>query len=149
MKNMKRTIFMLAITALVAAGTSSCKKEKMPKDAIHQTINISLRSDETYNLDLPMNKRNDEYRFKKQAAHFSTSELGQSSTGLRTFKYVPASGYTGTDQVILSNDWEREEHHADKPHGGGHHGDCDKEEEDHYIITVNIVVEDPNTVRSK
>lgn len=151
---MKKTVLMLATAGALVAGMASCKKEKMPKEAITQTVTVSLAANEKYTFTLPKNLRDDAYEITDQAEHYSLSEVGVNTAGERVFNYTPAAGYVGNDQVVLSNDEEREAH---KPHpkgpkfglplpGRSHKGQCKGGEEDHYIITINFVVKDTNNL---
>lgn len=170
---MKKTIILLATASALIAATASCKKEHMPKEAVVQTVNVSIKANESFTFELPKNLRDDPFEITSQAAHFSVSELGVNAAGNRIFSYTPSKDFTGTDKVILSNDQEREQHQhpggppqngcsqqgpppAGGPQGpppsgghqcGGHHhkGNCNKGEEDHYIITINFVVESSQT----
>jgi hypothetical protein len=144
---MKKVVLLLALASLSVVGMQSCKKEENEKPAIQQTINVELKANESYSFVLPKNKRDDAYEFTTKASHSSISELGVDANGNRVYKYTPAQDYFGTDKVVVSNDQEREEHHKEpkgtrppfggKPHG---HGDCKGGEEDHYIVTINFIV---------
>lgn len=149
---MKKTIVILATASALFTTMVSCKKKDMQaeKEAITQTVDVSLNTNESYLFTLPKNLRDDPYEITTQASHFSISELGVNASGERVYKYTPAQGYTGTDQIIVSNDQEREEHKmhpqgpppmGPKPQGQPK-GNCkDKQgEEDHYIITFNFNV---------
>lgn len=125
---------------------SSCKKETPePKAAITQTVDVSLKANESYTLELPKNLRDDEYQITSQAAHYSISSVGVNAAGNRIYQYTPGTAYTGTDEVIVSNDWEREQHAHQPPPSGScsHPSGCDKQEEDHYIITIRFTITNP------
>lgn len=147
MNKMKKTIVMLVTASAMFVGMTSCKKERMQKDAIKETINVNLKTDENYTFTLPKNLRDDPYEITTQAKHASISEVGVNASGERVYNYKPTSDYVGSDQVIVSNDQEREEHQnhsaGPPPPGGPKKGGCHKgkgEEEDHYIITINFIV---------
>jgi len=154
---MKKTILMLASASALMAGMASCKKQeipKEPKEAITQTVDVKMKVDESYSFTLPKNLRDDPYEITIKAQHALISEVGINQAGDRIFSYTPTKGYTGSDQVVVSNDQEREEHMAQKgnhqgpPKGKPHHkGKCEgpKDEEDHYILTFNFVVDNTNT----
>jgi len=152
---MKRRIVLLSIIALATASITSCKKEEQEKAAITQPYNIVLKANEAYTFTLPKNKRNDAYEFTTAAAHASISEIGTDASGNPMYSYTPELNYVGSDQVVLSNDYEREEHAHKPPHkpllplGPKPKGDCNGGEEDHYIVTINFVVEQGSTARSK
>lgn len=147
MYKMKKAIVMLVTASAMFVGMTSCKKERMPKEAIKETINVSLKMDENYTFTLPKNLRDDPFEITSHAKHSSISEVGVNASGERVYNYKPVSGYVGNDQVIVSNDQEREEHKnhsvGPPPPSGPKKGGCHKgkgEEEDHYIITINFVV---------
>ena len=142
---MKKTIVMLVTASAMFVGMTSCKKERIPKDAIKETVNVSLKAGENYIFTLPKNLRDDPYEITSQAKHASVSEVGVNATGERVYNYKPSSGFAGSDQVIVSNDQEREEHEnhsaGPPPPTGPKKGACGNGgEEDHYIITINFVV---------
>lgn len=146
---MKKTIVILATASALVAGMASCKKEKMPKEAITETVNVSLKTNESYQFVLPKNLRDDPYEITTQAKHAFISEVGTNTNGDRVFKYTPITDYTGTDMVVISNDQEREEHQAHPagtppvgpPPNEHHKHDCKGGEEDHYIYTFNFITE--------
>lgn len=147
MLQMKKTILMLATAGALVAGMASCKKEHTPKEAIKQTINVSLKENESYTFSLPKNLRDDPYEITSQAQHYAVSEVGTNNSGQRVYNYTPSTGFFGNDQVIVSNDQEREEHKGHPggpPKGGPKPGNCKGGEEDHYIITINFVVDRTN-----
>jgi hypothetical protein len=150
---MKKMFLMLATAGTMMAGLASCTKEDTPAPAITQTENVSLRVGESYTFTLPKNLRDDPYEITTPAQHASVSELGVNSSGDRIYSYTPAAGYSGTDQVVVSNDQEREEHHPHPqgpPPGGPHSGSCSNSgPEDHYIITINFVMKGSDITVSK
>jgi hypothetical protein len=153
---MKKTILMLAMTGALVVNMTSCKKGKMHRAPVTETINVQLKLNEAYTFTLPKNLRDDEYEFKEQASHASISALGKNANGDRVYSYTPALNYSGLDRVIVSNNEEAEEHEM---HGqcGNHNpppppkGNCDGKggEEDHYIITINFDVRGSSVISSK
>lgn len=150
---MRKTIAMLVMTSALLAGMSSCKKEETPKEAIKQTINVSLKNTESYSFILPENLRDDKYEITTSAGHSSISQVSINSEGKQIYKYTPATGYVGNEQVVISNDQEREEfgshHHPGPPPSGPKPGGCKGGEEDHYIITINFVVDKSEIIISQ
>jgi len=140
---------MLATAGALVAGMASCKKEPMPKEAITQTINVGLKSNENYTFTLPKNQEDDPYEITSQAKHFGISEVGVNTSGERVFNYTPSKDYIGSDQVIISNDREKtcQQMHPGGPQPlgpppcGHQKGNCKGGEEDHYIITINFVMQ--------
>lgn len=148
---MKKTIALLS--GILVLSTMACrKKEQPPKPPVQQTVNVALKPNEAYTFTLPKNKRNDAYEIITSPQHATVNQLGTDASGNRIYQYTSASGFSGTDQVVVANDQELREHtgppkhrpHLFPPH---HHGDCDMGEEDHYVITINFTV-DPNAVTS-
>lgn len=158
---MKKLFFLLTISGTAIVGMQSCNKNDMQeveKAAITQTVDAQLKANESYTFTLTKNLRNDEYRFVTQASHASVSSLGVDASGNRIYKYTPALNYVGTDQVVVSNDWEKDGAHPHNdtctgppPQGNPppHNGNCDKGEEDHYIVTINFTVTDAQTTAVK
>jgi hypothetical protein len=152
---MKKTILVASLTVIAMLGITSCKKEKMEKDAIAQTYTIALKANEVYTFTLPTNTRNDAYQFTTNATHASVSQIGKDADGNSIYTYTPALDYVGTDEVVLSNDQERAEHgnHPSKPKpalGVHPQGDCNGGgEEDHYIVTIHFVVDAATANRKK
>lgn len=143
---MRKTMVILAIASALVAGMASCKKKEMPREAIKQNVDVTLTSGQDYTFTLPENLRDDEYKIITQAAHYSVSSLGTNSAGERIYQYKPSATYTGSDVVVLSNDWEREQmgQHPQGPPPGG----CKEKEgeEDHYIITINFVIKETSDI---
>ena len=154
---MKKTILLLVSASALSVGMTSCKKGEKepqePKPAIEQNFDAKLSANQTYTFALPKNLRDDHYEIISEAQHFSLSELSENANGDRIYTYKPAADYVGTDQVILSNDWEREEHAGKLEHhkhrllppppgAKRHHKKCDKGgEEEHYIVTINFTMD--------
>lgn len=157
---MKKIILILATASAVVAGMASCKKEHTPKEAIKQTINVSIKANEAYTFVLPKNLRDDPYEITSQPVNYTISDFGEDSLGNRVYLYLPSKDYTGTDAVVLSNNQERANHQqhtqgpppsgcskGTPPNAGGskcngHHKEkCKGGEEDHYIITINFTIE--------
>ena len=150
--NMKKGwIILLSACTMLLAGTA-CKKEHTEKEAIRKTIDVTLTQDQNYTFTLTKNLRDDEYRITEQAQHYLISNSGTTSAGDRVYTYQPAAGYYGTDEVIVRNDWERDEHAGHShgncqggpppPNGADHGGQCNKPkgEEDHYIYTFRFTI---------
>lgn len=139
-------ILLLSVSGLILVSAQSCRKKEEPKPAIQKTINAQLKPNEAYTFVLPENKRDDDYEIRTNASHAKISLLGKDASGNQIYQYTPVLDFTGTDQVIVSNDEELREHHdhhgPPPPHGG-----CGKGgEEDHYIVTINFTIENPTRV---
>jgi hypothetical protein len=156
---MKKLFFLFTITSVAVVGMQSCKKDEIEKAPITQTVSAQLKANESYTFTLTKNTRDDEYRFVTQAQHAKVSSLGVDAAGNRIYSYTPELNYVGTDQVIVSNDWERDGAHphndtcTDPPPQGNpppHNGNCGKGgEEDHYIVTINFTINDAQTTAAK
>jgi hypothetical protein len=107
---MRKLIFAVSVGAMLSMSLNSCSKRPMPEPAIKQTIDVQLSANQTYTFLLPMNIRDDAYEFTTQALHHELSILDVNAEGQRIYQYTPAKDYVGLDQVVVSNDWEREEH---------------------------------------
>jgi hypothetical protein len=142
---MKKTLLLLVIAGSIIAGMASCKKEETPALAIMQTVDVNLKAGESYTFSLPKNLHNDPYEITTQAKHASVSQLCEDSSGAHIYKYTPEANYSGSDQVIVSND---QKHNSNctasqgPPPAGTEHGDCNGDKEDHYVITLNFTVKD-------
>lgn len=145
---MKKTL-LLALASCVIAGMASCKKEDTTAptpSAQTQTINVSLRAGESYSYTLPSNLPAAQYGITTPAQHASFSELSASSSGEQLYKYTPASGYTGTDQVIVSNVPGSRPAGAQGPPPCGSHGSCSGGSDEHCTVTINFTVSDTTAV---
>lgn len=141
-KNMRKLFFAVSVGAMLSLSLNSCSKKPMPEPAIKQTIDVQLSANQTYTFLLPMNIRDDAYEFTTQALHHELSILDVNASGQRIYQYTPAKDYFGFDQVVVSNDWEREEHELEGNHQGPPQGNCheENEPEEHYIITFNFEI---------
>lgn len=81
----------------------SCKKDSVDKPAT-QTINQTLKANQSYEFDLGSFGDEEGATIVKQATHFSVSSLdGANNLGKIIYKYVPEANFVGTDEVeILS-----------------------------------------------
>lgn len=137
---MKKLMLMVSLSGLITFSLTSCGKEEKP--AVKVEFTVQLTPDQAYTFILPDNKRHDEFEFTTQASHYSVSALGENTLGQQIYQYTPAANYTGTDEVVVNNDYERyEEHHMGGPHMGG----CMGGEEDHYIVTIHFVIRGTNS----
>lgn len=136
---MKKLFLMLSVVGLATFSLTSCGKPDQ-KPAIRQTITVQLETNEAYTFVLPQNLRNDAYEFTSQASHYSISVLGTNSVGQNIYQYTPETNYTGTDQVTVSNDWEKEDTGpCGNPQGGPGFGNCmNGGQEDHYVVTFKF-----------
>ena len=134
-----KKITVAIFTSCLIAFSFSCKKEQ--DSTITKTFNVSLAMGETYTIQVAQaGDEDDVLKITKQASHASVSEIAQIS-GLKDviFTYTPASQYTGTDQVQISN--SEGEHHGN----GGGHGNCSGHHHDETTVYVyNITISGNN-----
>lgn len=147
---MKKAARLLAFAGIAMIGIQSCKKEEKPKPPVLQSYDVQLKANEAYTFTLPKNKRNDPYEITSQSNHYTISAVGEDASGNRIYQYTPAKDYAGTDRVVIANPKEEHPDHGKcgpKPpmiHPKHPHGDCDKDEEDHYIVTINFTINKDN-----
>ncbi len=140
---MKKLVLMLSVAGIATFALTSCNRDHTEEPAIEQTIKVQLATNEAYTFVLPKNKRDDVYEFTTQASHYSISTIGKNASGEQIYQYTPALNYSGTDQVIVSNDWEKDEEHPQicDPQGPPP-GQCGANEgpEEHFIVTFNFEI---------
>jgi hypothetical protein len=149
---MKKTMLLFIVAGSIIAGIASCKKEEMPATVNMQTFDVSLKVGESYTFSLPESVRNIPYEISSEAKHASVSTVCVDSTGTPIYKYTPEPGYSGSDQVIISNDRERNQNCTaaqGPPPGETPRGACGGGKEEHYIITLNFTMEENATPASK
>lgn len=105
---MKKTIANSAVLFFSLVLLLSCSKNS--KDSLSPTttnpdkvIHAKVAPGQTYRLDVA-SKGN--LGIIRQAAHYSMSETGVAENGYLVYKYMPATGFTGTDEVLLSHGTE-------------------------------------------
>ena len=87
---------------------ASCSKEdavissvtSAPAVSATQVVNATVTADNTYELPLTSSA----IEIHKQAAHFTLSAIGtDAKKGTAVYQYLPAKGFTGTDEVTLKD----------------------------------------------
>lgn len=146
---MKKSMLSIAGALALFSLIVACKKEKAPKAPIEQTVESSLKAGEEFSFVLPKNLRNDPFEINLSPAHDSICELTVNAAGEPVLRYISVSGFTGTEEIVISNDQELREHKDAKggPHGKGpkfrihHKNSCSKgKEEDHFVIRFKLDV---------
>lgn len=161
---MKKIVFMCAFAGLVLASLVSCNKADRVPAIERQTVDASLKVNESYTFTLPASKEDAGYLISTQASNFRVSEIGLDATGENmVYTYTPMIDFVGQDQVVISSPEENEgEHHCthsstvsstSTTQGGNmmhhtnhhnfnhhHHGG-----EDQLEITINLTVVSSNT----
>ena len=101
-------LFTLGVSVACAMVVFSCSKEADTVDAAPQseslsgpTLNITVNSGEIYTVSFP---KESELNIHKQASHFRESAtVINNETGQFIYKYAPAEGFAGNDEVILGS----------------------------------------------
>jgi hypothetical protein len=108
---MKKTIAYSAVLFFSLLLLLSCSKNS--KDSLSPTtvkpdrlITAKVAQGQTYVLDVAI-KGN--LGIIRQAAHYSVSETGIAENGHLIYKYMPAAGFNGEDEVLLSHSTEAED----------------------------------------
>lgn len=100
-----KKIFTCASLLMGIVMSQSCSKQSSKEMLISpvtntSTINASVKSNEIYQLTLDKLQN---AVITRQASHFELSQVEMDSkTGLLLYKYQPARGYIGPDEVLLS-----------------------------------------------
>jgi hypothetical protein len=97
-----RVIYTLLFVLILAACS---KDEQMISAPPTSSTNATKIVDADVNVDgeyiLPLNPGT--VRIHKQASFFAVSMVGiDSKTGVNVYRYVPAKGFTGSDEVLIS-----------------------------------------------
>ncbi len=161
---MKNTsLFLSAMAGIALIVMPSCKKEMIQdeKQPISESVSANLNKDESYAYSLPAASGPEEFKIVKQSEHGTISQIEKDASGNMVYNYTPATGFTGTDQVVIANGKEgppqgkcgppngahpaQGEHHEEsKKHHpkkrGHHHGGCHKGQK--HMITINFIVVD-------
>src|SRR5688500_6641255 len=101
-------LYILGASVACAVVLFSCSKEAdgvaeapQPQTSSGPTLNVTINTGETYTLSFP---KESELNIHKQAAHFRESATSvNNETGLAIYNYAPVEGFTGNDEVTLSN----------------------------------------------
>jgi hypothetical protein len=98
---MKKIFLTLTIALVVSLLILSCKKDKAPEPA-YQTINHSLKVNQSYQFDLGNFGDEEGASITRQATNFSISSIDLDMT-IRSviYKYVTALDFVGTDEVVI------------------------------------------------
>jgi len=105
---MKKTIAYSAVLFFSLVLLLSCSKNS--KDSLSPTtttpdriVLAKVAPGQTYVLDVAIKG---DLSIIRQAAHYSVSETGVAENGYLVYKYMPAAGFNGTDEVLLSHSTE-------------------------------------------
>jgi hypothetical protein len=97
---MKSTILILTILLSILTLTHSCKKDKSVNSNI-ETINATIKANETYQYDLGLFGDEEGATISVQASHFQVSKLERVDYVKIIYTYTPTQNYVGTDEVEL------------------------------------------------
>ena len=128
---MKRIFTYLAGFSLLFVVSISCRKEghdeKMQIREQSQLVNAVVPSGQTYVYSVIAGSS---VSINKQASHYQVSETTPASDGSISYTYVPLKGYTGADEVTLTQTILSTVHGGScSGHGGGES-----------VTTVNTIV---------
>lgn len=116
---MKKYAIVALLSLTVALITTSCKKEKHEEIVLEQSLEKTLKVNESITFTLPASLSDDEYQITTSAAHAYVSKLSEDLSGNTLYCYTPEKDFVGSDFVIVST---VEENHKDQHgHHGGHH----------------------------
>lgn len=89
----------MAVFCMSCSKTSQQEMVLGPATPATQVVNASVLPDGLY--ELPVSSEN--VKIYKQAVHFELSVVGEDpKNGMIKYKYAPSKGFTGTDEVTLS-----------------------------------------------
>ncbi|MBL7700312.1 MAG: hypothetical protein JNK79_19260 [Chitinophagaceae bacterium] len=94
----------LSMTVICLSCSKSAQQNMVltpssPSPHVVKELNASLTPDGIYELVVP----SEDVQIHKQAVHFELSLIGvDAKNGSTKYKYVPAKGFTGNDEVTLS-----------------------------------------------
>lgn len=130
-----------AALSLAILGFASCSKQDNDDVNLNQTVNATIKQNETYQYDLP-NPSSGSFGVESSGANSANTSVVSNTAG-RTFIYTPPANYTGTDVVVVSNvappvtsnnsnnggcgghhNCGNGEHHGCGEHHGDNHGGC-------------------------
>ena len=117
---MKKTILLPFFLLAALVFLSSCKKESVSNTAAptpDETINVKITPNQSYQMDLT---NAGTVSISRQAIHFLVSEARNSETGAPVYKYVPATDFTGNDEVVLVSTKTVTSYSANNSSGGCH-----------------------------
>ena len=98
---MKNLRFALAIMFFLSFLIQSCNKNNASQKI--QTINATIKSDETYQYSLGSFGDEEGASITQQAVHYDTSKIDRNNA-LVFYRYKPMSNYTGTDEVEIKSE---------------------------------------------
>src|ERR1043165_1795244 len=144
MKKIKRLIASVTLAVLACVA---CNKDQ---NDLNKVINVSLKANETYSYQIPASDNsNNQLRDSKQASHAASSTLQfKNSNSPLTFQYVPATDFTGTDEVEIGNEgMPAPPSHQGQQHNGGCQGHHQNPEGVSYTFKITVASADALAIR--
>ena len=146
---MKKSILIATISLVTLVSFYSCKKEKQEETILEQSLEKTIKVNESATFALPLNESDDAYKITTEAAHAYVSKLSDDLSGNAVYTYTPEKDFVGTDLIVVST--VEENHHGNKGNKGHHnggskgghcHGDDKGEQQLKVTIRINIIKEE-------
>ena len=137
---MKKTILLPFFLLAVLVFLSSCKKESVSNTAAStpdETISVKITPNQSYQMDLA---NAGTVRISRQAIHFLVSEARNNETGTPVYKYIPATDFTGNDEVVLVSTKIVTNYSANNSSGGCHNASDGSSTAATSILSKNITL---------
>jgi hypothetical protein len=143
---MKKSILIAGIALFASFTFSSCEKQRLEKELQKQTIERTLKVNESVSFSLPLGDKDDAYQLTTPASHASISRLSVNSDGSTEYLYTPENNYVGQDVIVITTiENEKNGGHSSKSkhNKGNMKGGCSGKHEGggHYEVTVNLTIE--------
>ena len=115
---MRKLILLPVLFTGMIIFSFSCKKQShdiLVTSAAGETINVRIAPNQSYQMDLT---NAGTVSISKQAIHFSVSEtIVNNENGTQIYKYIPATDFTGNDEVVLLSN-KTDDNHSVTNSGG-------------------------------
>ena len=93
-----KVLFCSLLVLLLSCSKNSKDSFSRSTVAANKVIDVKVTSGGTYSLNIGPSGN---VSITKQAAHYLISETGTGENGSLVYKYIPAAGFKGTDEVSL------------------------------------------------
>ncbi len=151
---MKKISLLLASAGICIATLQSCKKQEQSAEQppVTQTVDATVKVNETYSYTLPATDGPEPYVVVKQAEHPATIKIEKNSAGNFVFNYTPTENFAGTDVIVLADgkeghgacehpECDHREHHQKL----FHKGNCGHGGKQKHIVTINLTINNVTT----
>ncbi|MBL0048283.1 MAG: hypothetical protein IPP32_09345 [Bacteroidetes bacterium] len=149
---MKKSIVATTLALVALISFYSCEKEKQEVTIIEQSLEKTIKVNESATFTLPVNESDDAYKITTDAAHAYVSKLSDDLSGNAVYTYTPEKDYVGNDLIVVSTVEEKQHgnkgnkgHHKGGSKGGHCHGDDKGEQQMKVTIRINILKEEVTT----